>query len=512
MKTFSYILILVSGLTMYSCGGNKLKTDEKSLAKQIFTEEQQLAHEAELRAEREKQLADSIARLPKGFRFKEERGVDPEHPPVIIDFTKKIPVKAFNLSEFAKEIKYIKLSVPGDSLYFSPGIGGSVDFTKENIILFNNFGVHCFSKKGEYIEPIASSNVTSRESSRQKLFGYFDKESYRGVWGNHVSVAGGRAFYKFSDYPNEKVSLFSYDLKNETPVLQFAKDEENTNDGAFTKGEKITSGNEGYRSGTPGLSSTQILGISSNFYAGVNSHLNASENGCMLATFNLQGDTLCKFTQLDKLERPITSSVIRTVPSILNWEYKGMFSFKKSFNDTVFRLIPPDRIVPTYVFNLGQHKITDEDWYQTSLALKDKIMIRSILETEKYLFLEVRYYNEEGDRDGYSAVYNKLTTDIFRLPISDEVVTPKQQSSFAPLTKSYQPTIRFINDIDGGLSFWPSFTTPQGEMGMLVFPEHLKSYLEETKADETNAKAVQLTQFVKTLKSDTNERVIILVK
>jgi uncharacterized membrane protein YciS (DUF1049 family) len=65
-KIFYITGLLIAMILCTSCNSNRLKTDEKSLAKQILTEEQQLAHEAELRAEREKQLADSIAKLPKG--------------------------------------------------------------------------------------------------------------------------------------------------------------------------------------------------------------------------------------------------------------------------------------------------------------------------------------------------------------------------------------------------------------------------------------------------------------
>ncbi len=86
-------------------------------------------------------------------------------------------------------------------------MGGSVSFTNSAIILNNNFGVHSFSLNGEYIEPIANSNVTNRVINSRALFGYFDKESYKGVWLSHVSVGGDRIFYKVTDYPNGQVTL-----------------------------------------------------------------------------------------------------------------------------------------------------------------------------------------------------------------------------------------------------------------------------------------------------------------
>lgn len=506
------VLILAAILVLAACNSNRLKTDEKSLAKQILTEEEQLAHEAELRVEREKLLADSIAKLPKGFRWKEDRSVDSNNPPVIIDFTKKIPVKKFNLSEIGKDIQYIKLSIPDDSLYFAPHMGGNVAFTTTNIILYNNFGVHSFSIDGEYIEPIAQSNVTNRILNKQILFGYFDKESYKGVWGNHVSVAGNRIFYKATDYPNEKVSLLHYELKPEKQ-LQLPETTESKNDGSFFRGEPSATGKEGYYSGTPGLASTQILGISSTFYAGVNSHLTASANGLMMATFSLNGDTLCKFTQFDKLEHPITSSLIRSINSIISWEYKGAFSFMKSFNDTIFRLVPPNRLIPVYVFNFGSQKITDEEWYQTSKKLKNKFLITNIQENDKYLFLEFYRHGESGKSESHKAIYNKTTHSLTQLPLADITTTSSGLSAeFTPPVPISKPTINFQNDIDNGLPFWPEYVTPRGEMGMLVFPEKLKDYMETNELNSDNVKSVALKKFAQTLKKDTNERIVMLVK
>lgn len=509
MKNLNFILFLLVFGFCISCNSNRLKTDEKSLTKQILTEEEQLAHEAGLRAEREKQLADSIAKLPKGFRFKEDRSVDSNNPPVIIDFTKEIPVKKFKLSEIAKEIKYIRLNVPGDSLYFSAG--GNVTYTNKNIILNNNFGVHTFSPEGEFLETIAQSNVTNRVLDKQNLLGYFDMGSYKGVWQHQVSVAGNRIFYNVSDYPNEKVSLLNYELKPEKQ-LQIPETTENKNDGSFFKGEQSATGRVDFNR-TPGLASTQILGISSNFYAGVNSHLDASENGFMLTTFNLKGDTLCKFSQFDKLEYRITSNLISRYNSIINWEYKGVFSLMMSFNDTIFRLVPPNRLIPVYVFKFGSYKFTDEEWYQTNGVLKNKFRITSILENDKFLFLKFAYHNEIGKVERHKAIYTKATHSLTQLPLEEKAITPSNPSpGFAPPARSSKPTIDIQNDIDNVLPFWPEFVTPRGEMGMLVFPERMKNYMETREVNSSHTKSLALKNFSQTLKKDTNERIIMLVK
>lgn len=511
MKSFPFILIVLAALV--SCGHNRMKINQKALTKQILTEEEQLAKEEAIRVEKEKQLADSLAKLPKGFRFKEDRKVDPNNPPVIIDFTSESPSREVKLSEIGQKITYVRLSVPNDSLYFSPGMGGDVSFTRDNIILNNNFGVHRFSRDGKYIEAIANSNIETRQNNKQAAFGYFEKENYRGVWVNHVSVAGNRIFYKFSDYPNGKVSLLGYELKSDNGTVNFKEGQENKGDKSFTKGAIITSGKEAILSGTPGLSSTYIYGLSSDFYAGVNSHLDANRTGFMLATFNLKGDTLCKFTQFDKLETPITSNLIRSVNSIINWEYKGVFSFIKSFNDTIFRLVPPNRLIPVYVFKFGPHKITDEEWYQTNKELKNKFLITSVLENDKYLFVEFDYYDANGESESHNAIYTKATHSLTQLPLEEKATTPNNSSpGFGPASHTFKPTINFLNDIDNGLPFWPHFVTPRGELGMLVLPERLKTYLQKGRYKLETEKAKELERLAITLKLDINERIIMLVK
>ena len=83
MKQLVTYILIASLCLAFSCGGNKLKSNEKTLGQQILTKEKQRADEEIIRAEREQQLTDSIAKLLQGFRFKEDRSVDLQHPPVV---------------------------------------------------------------------------------------------------------------------------------------------------------------------------------------------------------------------------------------------------------------------------------------------------------------------------------------------------------------------------------------------------------------------------------------------
>ncbi len=76
MKSLSNLLLLGFAFIIFSsCQHNRLKTNEKELAKEIKSQEKE-KKEAE-RIALEEQKNDTLANLPAGFRFKENRSVDP---------------------------------------------------------------------------------------------------------------------------------------------------------------------------------------------------------------------------------------------------------------------------------------------------------------------------------------------------------------------------------------------------------------------------------------------------
>ena len=110
MKLLSTTILLLSIFLAFSCGGNHLKADEKALRKRILLEEEQLALGAAKRSEREKYQADSIAKMPKGIRIKEERSVDPQALPIVVDIAGNLNnMRDFKLSQVASDIKYLSL-------------------------------------------------------------------------------------------------------------------------------------------------------------------------------------------------------------------------------------------------------------------------------------------------------------------------------------------------------------------------------------------------------------------
>ena len=95
--------------------------------------------------------------------------------------------------------------------------------------------------------------------------------------------------------------------------------------------------------------------------------------------------------------------------------------------------------------------------------------------------------------------------------LSTVEVDPENSSPIAPRPPARAST-SIKNDIDFGLPFWPGYLTAQGELSMTVTPEWLKGHVKNMDKNITNDETIKLREFAKNLKSNENERVIMLVK
>jgi hypothetical protein len=507
MKTRSiHFIIIVFIFTSASCHPNRLKTDEKALALELRSEEKQKSGAD--RAANEK--ADTLENLSAGFIYKENRSVDPARPPVILDFSGEIPVRQIRLSAIASKIRYVVLQVPDDSLFFT--WGAILHFTKDNIVVNNNLGINLFSTDGKFIGTICKNYVTEDE----RIAGNFSRETFRGTWVNHVYTAGNSIYYKYTDYPGEQVSLLRFSPEDNLPLMVSANSSEIKSQ-LFVKGEVIAAGKLATDRKAVGLESTNIFAISEDFYAGLPPNLPEAfdKNTPMLTIFNSKGDTLCKFRQYDNLETPVTSSLIQSF-SNSSWSLGNAATFQGSFSDTIFRIYVPNRLKPAFVFNFGEHKITADDWLHVNRSLSGKIGITDIIETPRYLFIDVRYYATDILKEARNekVIFDKEKKELFRLAGKDGKVStantpppPPSSNIQPPVTGS--PGLLLENDLDGGVSFWPRYVTYDGKMVRMLRPEELISHIRN--ADFTNQNR-SLVNFVRSLKTGGREVVLMIVE
>jgi len=99
------------------------------------------------------------------------------------------------------------------------------------------------------------------------------------------------------------------------------------------------------------------------------------------------------------------------------------------------------------------------------IDLSGKFVLNSLLETNDFLLIRYTKNNDvpnnrrKGTVKFYNVLFDKKQGKVYQEP----------GSSLLPED--------FINDLDGGIPFWPEFITSKGEMMKLVSGKMLKDYL-----------------------------------
>lgn len=460
-KPFKLLMLFLLLISCFSCHQNRLKINEKELANEIRVQDNEKS-EAEKIA-REEIKPDTLKRLPAGFRYKEDRSVDPKQPPTRIDILGTVTNKVeFKLSDVATSIRYIKLQPPPDTtLLYDPflyrnDLMSTITSDGEQIIFQGLFGLTRFNMQGEYQE-------TVWENKSGIVFYPGGGISYGGMdfFGimsvSLVSQSDGNIYFDFSDGPGKNELVMKY-----KPVAN--------------KQISIQSGTEIKRqSSAPGdtlinIHKTvferfeRIFGIGSGLWAGVNNKWNAGKSGALLVTYNKRGDTLCQFTDYDRIVN-FSKANYRHSADLESYYYNQILTIKQEYNDTLFRLIPPSRLLPVYVFDFGNHKVNYMDRLNPDYDLSAKYILYSLFETNDYLFIRyTQNYDCPTNRRNksvkfFNAFFNKKENKFYHQP------------GFKDSPEGLK------NDIDGGLPFWPEFVTPQGEMMKLVSDRIIKDYL-----------------------------------
>jgi len=450
MRTAILFFLVLSSLV--SCNRNRLKTDEKELEGQILTEEQQLAHEAELRAEREKQLADSIAKLPKGFRFTEDRSVDLNQPPVIIDIIgNRESRQDIKLSQLFSKIEYIRLEIDPDSLMAKNNgaviVGDSHIYTVSSM-----FGIIQYDLKGKFKQYICKNTIYDTGNR-----GFITYQGTRSAY-----LAGDRLVYKYEDQPNEKAFLMVYDENKEE--LGFEQLHLNTDIESGTeirgKGEKVLDLLAGFNAQFE--PDPYFIGEKLIAYTPRKKILERQLN--FVSVVSTTGDTLCEMPDYDPVTN-FTKSTYRGVDSGDKYYYNGMLHLRQSFSDTLYQLVPPNRLIPKYVLYFGDKGIgSAQKGVDPGYDLEEKLIIHSFFETKHFLFITYskNYSCPNTARNGTlkfsRIIYDKKNKSVIPLYLDEAPFIADSKMSWP---SPVQPQIK--NDLDGTPFRWPNNVTSKGE-------------------------------------------------
>lgn len=461
MKKLSLQVLILLMLTVFlSCHHNRLKTNEKELAKEILSQEKS-KKEAEKTAF-EKDSSQTKNKPTGSFRRKEIRSVDTQRPPVKIDIMGTVNnTRKLKLSDVAFSIKYVKLQTPPDTLllydlfFYRPDLDSKVRSDGEQIIFEGLFGLTRFNMQGEYEETIWK-NKTGIRFYGKGMAAYGGKDFFGVPFHIPVSFLNGNLYFTFHDGPTGNGQVMKY--KPGTDKKLTIQPQPESPGHSNIPGDTLLNKNQ--------LSVDRfscIYGIGADSWAGVNNKWNAGITGTLLVTFSNTGDTICQFKDYDRIVN-YSFGEGRNSVELKSYYYNSLLTIKQEYNDTVFRLIPPERLLPVYILDFGKYKFNFMDGFNPNFDLSDKFMLNSLNETNSFLFIRyTQNYDCPNTRKKNSVKFYNSIFDIKESKLY-------HQPGFTLLPEGLE------NDLDGGMPFWPEFITPQGEMMKLVSGRVFKDY------------------------------------
>jgi hypothetical protein len=437
-------------LNVISCHHNRLKTNEKELAKEINIQEKE-NEKAEIIGRKE-ELADTLIKGTKGPMYKGDRSVDPANPPVIIDIDGSLgKIHEFKLSELISEIKYVRIEHPPDSS-FNKDIQFDYYLTNDYIIAVNRLGIIKFSKAGKYLNTIVRNKFTVDGMFITTFIGAEYMQG-GGTLYNNIKSIGNKLYYTYLNNISSQEYRMEYDC-SEMDINQTAKYDPEFPSNIIGKGKIMADYNIGIVNSPASQKNLEGIKNKRNSYIQKGFKTNwidektytkkLNEND-IFAIINKLGDTLSKFTLYEKLVN-YTKSVGRGTDNGCHYDYKGKNYFRNAYNDTLFHVIPPNRLLPVYVLNLGKYKVTRQQGTDPDFDLTGKIIPEEWVETEKYILLTFT-------RDSYDCpnTRKKKSVKIYRALYSKIY---RQLSVIKGDPYDYSPEI-LKNDIDGGMPVWP---------------------------------------------------------
>ena len=309
--------------------------------------------------------------IPQGIKYTESRAVDPTNPPIIIDIAnRKLNIKKFDIRDYYTTVRYVKLKHPKPPTegYFlfdarcnirsERGVAISIDnfnslfkFTDDYIIAGDFlYGLNCYNKAGVFLYTIEANEFPKTYNVAENTVS-FNQSDTKGFSGE-IFLNKNLCMYKKLD-ENKKSMLCIYNLSQKEQISTMP-----------------------FKLSLTFINTNSASTIADYFY------YPADTTRKFLFTFDIKGDTLCRFPSYNPIsERKGNYSL--SYPSADIYYYNDQLTIRQSLNDTVFRVVSPNQIVPAYVLNFGAYKV-DVRTVQTE-EQPDKMRLVLWKETDRYI-------------------------------------------------------------------------------------------------------------------------------
>ena len=368
--------------------------------------------------------------LNPGVRDTEDRAVDPSRPPVVLDFTQKLPATTLSLKDHYTNASCVTLRHPlpaneGGFLYDASiavyydqgmssgsGISTNVQVNDEYILTSDLFGALIFDQSGNLIDSTALTPIKEvKYDSKEQKIEYNAK--------NRIALKSGLAL--------ENGNIYRY-LERDTVRDIMKMCWKDIQDGTIA--EEICFVEKPHTAYLMSIDDSTLLAESGNF-----------RSPTLFVTFNKSNyDTLCVFNNYNLPTVKLTGPY--AFPE-RNWLYKlnDRCYYRQAFCDTVFSIAAANKIEPAYIIQFGD-KRTD---INTGLIgdKAQKMIASKWLDTDKFiLFIYSQNYDCPNTRNSNSvfyhyALYDKTKKQLFSLPgdntYPEEYLVPADVPNGIPL-------------------------------------------------------------------------------
>jgi hypothetical protein len=296
---------------------------------------------------------------------------------------RKLNIRQFDLGDYYTQVRYVKLKHPKQAtegnflfefkgmIYFESdemwllsllGTRSQFRFTDDYIVAGDaNFGIHCYNKDGTFLYTIEANEFTKEYDDAQNMISYA-VSNLKGFYGT-ITVNGNNCLFTVKE--DNKSMLCLYDLTQKERILTRP----------FESGYALITSN---------------TSIASYVY----NPIRATEN--FLFTFNLKGDTLCRFPNYNPVPE-IRGNTYNSPPSPNIYYNGGRLTIRQPLNDTVYRVISPNLLIPAYVLNFGSYRADVQTYFSGDLS--EKLLPYKWMESDRYiLFVYTQNRDTQNNR------------------------------------------------------------------------------------------------------------------